>query len=60
MEIDFKKIEITRKQRAEEIGSAVENKDYAKLKEISEKMDEVLAQNGIKPIKIASEDKDGK
>lgn len=60
MEIDFEKIEQTRKQRAAEIGSAVENEDYAKLKEISEKMDKILAQNGIKPIKITSEGKDGK
>lgn len=60
MEIDFEKIEKTRKQRVEEINSAVENEDYEKLKEISKKMDELLARDGIKPIKLIREDKDGK
>lgn len=60
MEIDFEKIEKTRKQRVEEINLAVQNEDYAKLKEISKKMDELLAKDGIKPIKLIREDKDGK
>lgn len=57
MEIDFEKIEKTRKQRAEEINSAVENGDYDKLKEISKKMDELLAKDGIKPVKFTKEGK---
>ena len=56
MDIKWDEIEKTRRKREQEINSLIENEDFEKLDQISEKMDKILKENGIEVIKLDKKD----